>query len=909
MPGRRGDPWRVVALPVAIAVALLLTFASGSPVSAGRPSAQSPAAGPTQASAAGATGVARAVSTGPRGAPPARAASTAARVAPARPAGVIGRVLLDGLAQLAQAPASRRVDAGLLRASGSGDVAVSIRLEPTGRTDALLAAAAVGARIANSDGGGVEAYVPATSLAALAAIPGVLSVAPIRPVVPAAALSTAVTLHGADTWHAAGFTGGGVRVGIIDAGFSGIASLLGVALPASVHARCYTAVGVFTSNLSACGPVGENHGTAVAESLAAMAPGASLWIADPTSQDDLAATVDWMTGNGVRIINASWTEVGFDGPGDGTSPYADSSYALVDRAVAGGAIWVNAAGNAGEDGWVGPWADGGNGRLAFSGGDTENRLTLQQSDQVSVSLRWSDPWGSASDDLDLGLYANGSDVPVASSTNVQDGAGDPVESLSYDVPATGGYYVAVHRRSGGSPARIQLLVQTQDDAPLQYRTPGDTLASPADSRNPGMLTVGAVKIGAPSTVEPYSSRGPTLDGRVKPDLVAADCADTTSIPQFCGTSQSTPFVAGAAADLLGGNPTWSNARVLQALTSGAVPIGAPVPNDAAGFGRLALGDPPSVAAALRFVDVPIGGIAGAVLPVQPAVEIVNAAGGRVTAGPDSALPVSLALSGVAGAALACAGSTTAAAVRGLATFTGCTVSAPAPGAQLSASAGALPATTSPPFDVVGPDATAAALVLGAGSGVVTWGSAAGVTVRAAQADGAAAADVPVGLQVSTDRVEWTGAGIVTTGLDGIARFPYRPATNLWYRAILRPVNGLGPALSNQARVVVRQIALLRPASGGAPRTIARGTTVTFSTTVRPSRPELARPRVTYAVYRLAGARWVLATEIAVQADALGVARLVWRFGTAGSWRIRALAAPTPLNANSAWAPFEAFLVR
>ncbi len=41
-----------------------------------------------------------------------------------------------------------------------------------------------------------------------------------------------------------------------------------------------------------------------------------------------------MTGAGVRIINASFgsTEI-FEGPGDGTSPLADSFYSLVDAAV------------------------------------------------------------------------------------------------------------------------------------------------------------------------------------------------------------------------------------------------------------------------------------------------------------------------------------------------------------------------------------------------------------------------------------------------------------------------------------------------------------------------------------------------------------------------------------------------
>src|SRR3972149_1843037 len=77
-----------------------------------------------------------------------------------------------------------------------------------------------------------------------------------------------------------------------------------------------------------------------------MAPGVELFIADPISMLDTQQTVAWMTSNGVRIINASWSsDYLFEGPGDGTSPYPDSTYALVDQAVAGGALWANGAGH------------------------------------------------------------------------------------------------------------------------------------------------------------------------------------------------------------------------------------------------------------------------------------------------------------------------------------------------------------------------------------------------------------------------------------------------------------------------------------------------------------------------------------------------------------------------------------
>ncbi len=81
---------------------------------------------------------------------------------------------------------------------------------------------------------------------------------------------------------------------------------------------------------------------------------------------------------------------------------------------------------------------------------------------------------------------------------------------------------------------------------------GLTIATPGDAKN--ILTVGAVDTGNPEGVAAFSSRGPTADGRLKPDLVApgnpivSAAVDTTDryIAQQ-GTSMATPVASGAAA--------------------------------------------------------------------------------------------------------------------------------------------------------------------------------------------------------------------------------------------------------------------------------------------------------------------------------------------------------------------------
>lgn len=85
------------------------------------------------------------------------------------------------------------------------------------------------------------------------------------------------------------------------------------------------------------------------------------------------------------------------------------------------------------------------------------------------------------------------------------------------------------------------------------------MIAPADGDS--VLGIGAV--GASGAVTAYSSRGPTFDGRIKPDLCARGdvdvCADAVSGGYIAetGTSCSTPLVAGVCALLLQAHPAWT----------------------------------------------------------------------------------------------------------------------------------------------------------------------------------------------------------------------------------------------------------------------------------------------------------------------------------------------------------------
>jgi subtilisin family serine protease len=175
-------------------------------------------------------------------------------------------------------------------------------------------------------------------------------------------------------------------------------------------------------------------------------------------------------------------------------------------------------------------------------------------------------------------------------------------------------------RVADEAARRGILVVTAigNDGPA----PG-TLAAPADADS--VLSVGAIDAaGEPATfVSGASARGPTADGRTKPDVVARGASMTaaTSVSlsayeiSLAGTSYATALVAGGAAALMEAWPNLSTNALLRAIVLSANRAGRP--DNARGHGI------PNFAVAILFPDglVPtnVSGIdlQGAVTTVAP----------------------------------------------------------------------------------------------------------------------------------------------------------------------------------------------------------------------------------------------------------------------------------------------------
>jgi hypothetical protein len=291
-------------------------------------------------------------------------------------------------------------------------------------------------------------------------------------------------------------------------------------------------------------------------------------------------------------------------------------------------------------------------------------------------------------------------------------------------------------------------------------------------------------------------------------------------------------------------------------------------------------------------------------PFAAAVAIQDAGGNTVPTGVSARIRLTLGNNpGATGFACDADEVTTTA---GVATFTGCRINIRAGGFTLVAipvsvePAGPFASTESTPFRSV--DA-AAAITLTSSASAITWGQAVTLSIRIA----ARGADRQVRLEASGDGRTWATIASGRTDAAGRTTVPLTPDRNRRYRVAYDGSTDLGEGVSNVVRVVVRQIALLRPSNGGEVARIRSGSLLILTTTVRPARADLPRSTVRYLVARRVDGVWRPAATYDVTADASGRARLELQL-TVGTWSVRAQALPTSANANSVWSPLEFYEV-
>ncbi len=420
-----------------------------------------------------------------------------------------------------------------------------------------------------------------------------------------------VPITGATAWHDAGLTGA-VRVGIVDFFDLGRWNEAEMGpLPGPARRLCLDA-----SQFGYCTgtPVdGSEHGLAVAEVLKDVAPGAELFLATVGTASELRAAVDWFAANGVAIVTRS-LGAAYDGPGDGSGPLA----AVVDHATALGITWFNSTGNDAA-GRYGRFTDGVDaaGFVDFRNGPgVDTTLTVHPSPSSGClgfdGIRWSD-WGlprARVTDYAVDVFdASGTTLLQTIDARQRAGA-PPLEAV--DVYLCGTVTLRIRRLPGGDRDTDVVEVALFDGVLEHNQAPYSAAKPVVDSRSPALVAVGAVDPPGGPSIAPYSSQGPTNDGRTKPDMSAPSCLATTIYTPpvaacFAGTSAAAPAAAGVAALLLGAGMAVSGAPLAALTRHLVVDLGPPGRDDSFGAGRAQLPAPP----------VPLDSRPAAYTPVEP----------------------------------------------------------------------------------------------------------------------------------------------------------------------------------------------------------------------------------------------------------------------------------------------------
>jgi subtilisin family serine protease len=460
--------------------------------------------------------------------------------------------------------------------------------------------ARLGGRVALSYGRLVEAVVPAARLRTLAADRSVRLVAEPHKAVAEAVRGQGIASTGASAWHAAGLSGAGARVAVIDLGFRGFReSRRNGDLPRSLVTRDFCPVGAFD------GPAAVSHGTAVAEIVAEMAPAAQLYLVCAQSIAQLGRAKDFARNRGVHIVNhsASW----FNSSRGDDSGGPETPTGIAADARAAGILWVNAAGNRAQQHWSGTFTDSDADEWhEFAPGDEGNTIVLPSGARTCIALKW-DAWPVTQLDYDLQLVRLDSGAVAAWSTNAQTGTQPPTELFCYAnfSAVTQSYAIGIRGHGAEAAPRLDLFVYPTPN--LEHQVADGSVTEPGSAS--AAFAVGAA-CWQNDGLGTYSSRGLTIDGRMKPDLVGPDSVSSFSFGRFsacggetgfAGTSAAAPHVAGAAALVKGANPAFGPAELQQFIGSRAVDLGPPGRDAAYGLGRLELAPAPRLPLSLCVV--------------------------------------------------------------------------------------------------------------------------------------------------------------------------------------------------------------------------------------------------------------------------------------------------------------------
>jgi subtilisin family serine protease len=314
------------------------------------------------------------------------------------------------------------------------------------------------------------------------------------------------------------------------------------------------------------------HGTAVAEIIVDVAPDVELFLYSMETDIEFAAAVDEAISQQVDIIamSAGWPNF----PTDGTSHITKK----IEEAVDNGIVFVVPAGNFGNKHWQGIFVDSNfNNWHEYSNSDeglsitvTEKRIAEEK--PIVAHLMW-DVGMNDMADFELVLVDPLGQI-VDYSANEQITKSDTAFEFIHHIPDTEGIYSIGVLYSGDisdvskRPHATLEIFSVNDE--LEYPVTQSSVSVPADAS--GAIVVGAVNH-LDGNLEPFSSQGPTNNGKLAPHVVGPDGVTTLALDgkPFYGTSATTPYVAGLAALILENNPDMSPEQLLTKIQQNTEP--------------------------------------------------------------------------------------------------------------------------------------------------------------------------------------------------------------------------------------------------------------------------------------------------------------------------------------------------
>lgn len=419
----------------------------------------------------------------------------------------------------------------------------------------------------------VQARVPSSAIEGLAEHPGVTFVRrPYRPHPTGGSLagqgqvvSDGLNNMNVTQLHRNGVTGENVTVAVVGLRFN--------ASNPEIAGNVAETKSFGTGDFSSEG----THGTAVAELVADTAPNASLVLVEIDTMTQFTRAADWIdTHTKADVAVASLGSP--TGPFNGETPLGRE----IRQGIRDGTQWVISSGNAGNNGHLNTtWRNADGDRWLDFAADDEVVNIRSESGLARVYVNWND-WPTSNEDYDAYLYAwNGSAWTLVDySVNSQTGTQPPLETLA----ASGytRYQLAIRNYDASGNAAFNIFLNDQ----THFTEYGDRLQSvtrPAvvDS----VLAVGAVNVDT-NELEAFSSRGPTVEGVLKPELLAPDAVDTSAYDHpFYGTSAAAPHAAGVAALVVdASNGHLSAAELRSTLQRSAWQLHAAGPNNRTGYG-------------------------------------------------------------------------------------------------------------------------------------------------------------------------------------------------------------------------------------------------------------------------------------------------------------------------------------